>query len=162
MTTVIAGIGNIFNRDDGFGSEVAQRLLSRPVPADVRVEDYGIRGMHLALDLLEGCDLLVLIDAMSLDGEAGGDAPGTVFLLEPDPSGDGADALDAHLLDPQAVLRMVAGLGGEVGRVLVVGCQPADLDEGIGLSPPVTAAVAVAVRMVEDLIAERNAPCSVA
>ncbi len=156
MSTVIAGIGNIFNRDDGFGSEVAQRLLTRPMPADVRVEDYGIRGMHLALDLLEGCDLLVLIDAM-----AGSDGPGTLYLLEPDPSGTGAEPLDAHLLDPQAVLRMVAGLGGEVGRVLVVGCQPADLDEGIGLSAEVAAALEGAVRMVEDLIAERNAPCSV-
>ena len=157
MTTVIAGIGNIFNRDDGFGSEVAQRLLQRPVPADVRVEDYGIRGMHLALDLLEGCDLLILIDA--LDGD---DGPGTVYLLEPDPAGDGAEPLDAHLLDPQAVLAMVAGLGGVIGRVLVVGCQPADLDEGIGLSPVVAGSVDTAVGMVEDLIAERNASCSVA
>ncbi len=157
MSTVIAGIGNIFNRDDGFGSEVAQRLLQRPVPTDVRVEDYGIRGMHLALDLLEGCDLLILVDAL-----AGRDPPGTVTLLEPDPAGAGAEALDAHLLDPQAVLAMVAGLGGQIGRVLVVGCQPADLDEGIGLSPAVAASVDTAVGMIKDLIAERKAPCSVA
>lgn len=152
MSTVIAGIGNIFNRDDGFGSAVAQRLLERPVPAGVRVEDYGIRGMHLALDLLDGCDLLVLIDAL-----AGDEEPGTVTLFEPDPSGGAAEPLDAHLLDPKAVLARVTGLGGRIGRVLVVGCQPADLDEGIGLSPPVTASVDTAVRMVEDLIAERNA-----
>jgi len=157
MSTVVAGIGNIFNRDDGFGSAVAQELVQRPAPPDVRVEDYGIRGMHLALDLLDGCDLLVLIDAL-----AGDEPPGTVTLLEPDPAGGGAEPLDAHLLDPQAVLAMVAGLGGAIERVLVVGCQPADLDEGIGLSPPVAAAVATAVQMVEDLIAERNAPCSVA
>ncbi|MEQ1785794.1 MAG: hydrogenase maturation protease [Acidimicrobiales bacterium] len=155
--TVIAGIGNIFNRDDGFGSAVAQRLLERPMPDGVRVEDYGIRGMHLALDLLDGCDLLVLVDALASD-----DPPGTVCLLEPDAGGDGAGPLDAHLMDPQAVLRMVADLGGQVGRVLVVGCRPADLAEGIGLSPVVEAAVEPAVRMVEDLIAERNAPCPVA
>jgi hydrogenase maturation protease len=65
-------------------------------------------------------------------------------------------------MDPQSVLRMVADLGGEIGRVLVVGCPPADLADGIGLSPPVAAAVDPAVRVVEDLIAERNAPCSVA
>jgi hydrogenase maturation protease len=156
-STVIAGIGNIFNRDDGFGSAVAQELLQRPRPPGVRVEDYGIRGMHLALDLLEGCDLLVLVDAL-----AGDDPPGTVCLLEPDAAGPGAGPLDAHLLDPQAVLAMVAGLGAVIGRVLVVGCRPAYLGEGIGLSPPVAAAVDTAVAMVEDLITERNVPCSVA
>jgi hydrogenase maturation protease len=156
MTTVIAGIGNIFNRDDGFGSEVAQHLRTRRLPDDVRVEDYGIRGLHLALDLLEGCDLLILVDAVPSD-----DAPGTLRVLEPDPTGDGAEPLDAHRMDPQAVLQRVADLGGEIGRVLVVGCPPADLSEGIGLSSPVAAAVDRAVRMVEDLIAERSAPCFV-
>ncbi|MET0729319.1 MAG: hydrogenase maturation protease [Acidimicrobiales bacterium] len=157
MTTLVAGIGNIFNRDDGFGSEVAQRLRPTVRPPDVRVEDYGIRGMHLALDLLEGCDLLILVDAL-----ATGDPPGTICVLEPDPRGAGAPPLDAHLMDPQAVLAMVAGLGGELGRVVVVGCPPADLGEGIGLSPSVAAAVEPAARVVEKLIAERNTPCSVA
>jgi hydrogenase maturation protease len=157
MSTLVAGIGNIFFSDDGFGSEVAGRLVGRPLPADVRVEDYGIRGVHLALDLLEGCDLLVLIDAM-----ASGDEPGTVCVLEPDAAADEeAPPLDAHLMDPLAVLRMVAEMGGSVGRVVVVGCQPARLDEGIGLSAPVAAAVDTAVRTVEELIAERNASCSV-
>jgi hydrogenase maturation protease len=157
MTTLIAGIGNIFNSDDGFGCEVAQRLAGRPMPDDVRVVDYGIRGVHLALDLLEGYDLVVLVDALS-----GDDVPGTVCLLEPHPGTEDAEPLDAHRMDPQAVLAMVAELGGEIGRVLVVGCQPAELGEGIGLSPPVAAAVAPAVRMVEDLIAERGVRCSVA
>lgn len=158
-TTLVAGIGNIFNRDDGFGSEVAQRLGARPLPADVRVEDYGIRGMHLALDLLDGCDLLVLVDAL-----AGQEAPGTIRLLEPDADGGDAEPLDAHRLDPQAVLAMVAGLGGAIGRVLVVGCQPAELDEGMGLSPAVAAAVPLAIEVVEDIINnnERKIPCPVA
>lgn len=157
MTTLIAGIGNIFNRDDGFGSEVVRRLLARPLPTDVRVEDYGIRSVHLALDLLAGCDLLVLVDAMATD-----DPPGTVCVLEPDPTGAGAQPLDAHRMDPQSVLAMVAARGGTIGRVLVVGCQPADLGDGIGLSPTVAAAVDAAVRVVEDLIAERSTSCSVA
>ena len=157
MSTLVAGIGNIFNRDDGFGVEVAQRLVARPCPTDVRVEDYGIRGVHLALQMLEGYDLLVLIDAI-----AGTEPPGTVTVLEVDPVPDAAEPLDAHRMDPQSVLRLLAEMGGEVGRVLVVGCQPASLDEGIGLTPAVDAAVDVAVRVVDDLIAERNAPCSVA
>lgn len=159
--TLVAGIGNIFNGDDGFGVEVAQRLVTRAVPNDVRVEDYGIRGVHLALELLEGYDLLVLVDAMAL-----GEPPGTVALVEPAADDDCAEPLDAHSMDPRAVLAMVAEMGGKVGRVLVVGCQPANLEEGIGLSPAVTAAVDPAVRMVEDvltnLIAERNLPCPVA
>ena len=136
---------------------MAQRLLQRPAPPDVRVEDYGIRGMHLALDLLDGCDLLVLIDAL-----AGDEPPGTVTVLEPDPAGGGAEPLDAHLLDPQAVLAMVA----ETRRRRRAGARrrlPARRPRrGHRLSPAVAAAVDTAVRMVEDLIAERNAPCSVA
>jgi hydrogenase maturation protease len=156
MRTLVAGIGNIFNRDDGFGVEVAQRLLTRPQPADVRVEDYGIRGIHLALDLLGGYDLLVLVDVV-----AGADPPGTLCVLEPDLEA-GAEPLDAHRMDPQAVLGMVGEMGGEIGRVLIVGCQPCDLNEGIGLTAPVAAAVHVAVAIVEDLIAERYVRCSVA
>ena len=157
MRTLVAGIGNIFFGDDGFGSEVAQRLLRRPLPDGIRVEDYGIRGVHLALDLLDGCDLLVLVDAMP-----SGDAPGTVTVIEPEAGGgESAPPLDAHLMNPAAVLAMVTEMGGSIGRVLVVGCEPAELGEGIGLSPPVAAAVDVAVRTVEDLVAERKSPCSV-
>ena len=119
----------------------------------MRVEDYGIRGVHLAYELLDGYDLVVLVDALPRRRAAGHGC-----VLEPDVDGDDAPPLDAHLMDPIAVLAMVAELGGEIGRVLVVGCEPADVGEGIGLSPPVAAAVDAAVRMVEDLIAERNVP----
>ena len=156
MKTLVAGIGNIFNRDDGFGCEVARHLVVGPLPADVTVVDYGIRGLHLALDLLEGVDLLVLVDAM-----ATGDGPGTICVLEPDAETVDAEPLDAHRMDPHAVLSMVAELGGEVGRVVIVGCQPADIGEGIGLSSDVAAAVDPAVRLVEDLLAEGIDPCSV-
>ena len=114
------------------------------MPHDVRVEDYGIRGVHLALDLLEGYDLLVLVDAMPRRRTAR-----HRHRPRARPGAARREPLDAHRMDPQAVLAMVAELGGEVGRVLVVGCQPADLDEGIGLSPAVAAAVDVAVRVVE-------------
>lgn len=158
MKTLVAGIGNIFNSDDGFGVEVAQRLVGRPVPDDVRIEDFGIRGVHLALELLEGYDLLVLVDAMGL-----GEPPGTVAVVEPTADDDhDAGPMDAHRMDPLAVLAMVAEMGGEVGRVLVVGCQPADLAEGIGLTAPVAASVDTALRLVEDIIEERYVPCSVA
>ncbi len=158
--TLVAGIGNIFNGDDGFGSEVTRRLAGRPVPDGVHIEDYGIRGVHLAYELLEGYDLVVLVDALSR-----GEAPGTIFLLEPDVDLDDSPQLDSHQMDPRAVLRMVDELGGEIGRLLLVGCEPADVGEGNGLSPHVAAAVDDAARMVEhlmtqveQLIAEKEIP----
>jgi hydrogenase maturation protease len=153
--TLVAGIGNIFNGDDAFGSEVAQRLATRPLPEGVRVEDYGIRGVHLAYELLDGYDLLVLVDALPR-----GEPAGTVCVLEPDLNRDAefwgdVAPVDSHQLDPVAVLGMVAKLGGEIGRVLVVGCEPADVGDGMGMSPPVAAAVDEAVRLVEEILTER-------
>ena len=150
MKTLVAGIGNIFNSDDGFGVEVAQHLARRPQPDFVHVEDYGIRGVHLAYELLEGYDLVVLIDTIQR-----GDAPGTVYMVEPDPDVQ-HEPMDAHRMDPHAVLGMVARMGGEVGRCVVVGCEPANLDEGMGLSPPVQAAIEGAALMVEELIARKE------
>ncbi len=149
---LVAGIGNIFFSDDGFGSEVARRLAARPVPEGVKVVDFGIRGVHLAYELLDGYDVVILVDALPT-----GEPPGTISVLRPDPSdvaGDGATIVDAHSMAPRSVLAMVSDLGGRVDKVLVVGCQPADAGEGMGLSPPVAAAVDTAVAVVTDLIAE--------
>ncbi len=151
-----AGIGNIFFRDDGFGVEVANRLSRLAVPDCVRVEDYGIRGVHLAYELLEGYDALVLIDALPL----GDEPPGTVVVLEPDApplsdiGDDVAPVIDAHSMNPQVVLTTLANLGGSVGRILVVGCQPATVEEGMGLSEPVAAAVDRGVEIVSELLTE--------
>jgi hydrogenase maturation protease len=158
VKTLVAGIGNIFLGDDGFGVEVADRLSTGPLPPGVRVADFGIRGVHLAYELLEGYDALVLVDAVPM-----GESPGTVALIEPDldalarpdGAGDGeAPTMDAHSMNPAVVLGMLSGLGGRVDRVVVVGCQPANLDEGIGLSPPVAAAVDRAVEAVGEVLLE--------
>ena len=152
---LVAGIGNIFLGDDGFGVEVAARLVGRPMPDGVTVTDFGIRGVHLAYELLEGYDVLVLIDAMPM-----GERPGTLAVLEAEPppppeEGDDIAALvDAHSMSPAVVLGLLAGLGGSVGRVLVVGCEPAELDEAIGLSPPVAEAVDRAVELCTEVVAE--------
>ena len=152
-----AGIGNIFFSDDGFGVEVANRLACIPVPECVRVEDYGIRGVHLAYDLCDGYDALVIIDAMPM----GDEPPGTVVVLEPDvppPASEDDDEIapfmDAHTMSPLTVLTTLANLGGSVDRILVVGCQPATIEEGMGLSEPVAAAVDRAVEMVSELLTE--------
>ncbi len=146
---LVAGIGNMFLTDDGFGPEVVRRLAQEQLPASVRVVDYGIRGMHLAYDLLEGYDVLVLVDALPT-----GEHPGALTVLEV--SGDDVPAgtdLDAHDMNPVAVLSGLLNLGGMLPRTYVVGGRPADLGEGIGLSAPMLSAVPEAVRTVVDLVA---------
>lgn len=153
---LVAGVGNIFLSDDGFGVEVIARLRERELPEHVELVDTGIRGMHLAYQLLDGYDALVLVDAV-----ARGSDPGTLYVLEHDLDAphEGA-AFDAHGMDPAAVLAQLEGLASAmgldrpVGRVLVVGCEPASLDEGMGLSPAVAAAVEPAVDTVTTLVTQ--------
>jgi hydrogenase maturation protease len=157
--TLVACLGNIFLSDDGFGVEVARRLASEDLPEGTRVTDYGIRGMHLAYDLAEGWDATILVDAAQRGGE-----PGTVYVIEPErqQSTDGGTSpsltesmlFDPHGMQPDAMLGMTGMLGAEAGRVLVVGCEPASVTEGIGLSEPVAAAVDEAARVVMDLVRE--------
>ena len=155
---LVAGLGNLFLGDDGFGAEVVRWLVEpgqEPLPAGVRVVDYGIRGMHLAYDLLDGYDALVLVDALP-----GGGAPGTVTVLEVGPDDLGQDAqgqlgqgeLDAHGMDPVAVLTTLEKLGGTLPKTYVVGCRPASVAEGIGLSEPVRAAIPEAIAALRVLL----------
>ncbi len=155
---LVAGVGNIFLGDDGFGAEVARRLADADLPTGVQVADYGISGMHLAYDLADGCDMTILIDAAPRGGE-----PGTITVLEVgrDQRRDlaaaggpvqGSRLFDGHGMQPEVVFGVLGMLGGDPGRVLVVGCEPASLEPGIGLSEPVAAAVDEAARIVTDLI----------
>jgi hydrogenase maturation protease len=146
---LVAGVGNIFLGDDGFGVEVVTRMRHRPVPDGVKVADFGIRGVHLAYELLEGYDLVILVDAIGLK-----EKPGTITVLEPELDTEGEVLPDAHDLDPVAVMGLLTDLGGSIGRMLVVGCEPADIDERMGLSEPVEAAIDEAIRVVEELVQE--------
>jgi hydrogenase maturation protease len=155
---LVAGVGNIFLGDDGFGVEVARRLAAEELPEDVRVADFGIRGVHLAYELLDGYDTAILVDATPRGGP-----PGTVYVIEPEPpaardAGDPAAAplMDAHAMEPDAVLGLLDVLGGSGVRVLVVGCEPAEVTERIGLSEPVERAVGDAILMVRELLALRE------
>lgn len=145
---LIAGIGNIFFGDDAFGVHVAQRLASVTLPRRVTAVDYGIRGMHLAYEMLDGdYDTTIMVDAFPRRG-----TPGTLYLIEADPAACDGTAVDAHGMTPQAVLSLLLQLGGVPGRVLVLGCEPQLVEEGIGLSEPVTAAVDEAVRQLVELV----------
>lgn len=150
---LVAGIGNVFRGDDGFGSAVAKRLEQESFADGVEVADYGIRGVHLAYQLLEGYDLLVLVDAVPR-----GDLPGTVYVIEPDPVTDGTGSpVDGHDMSPELVLGLLPKLGGSVGRVLIVGCEPATAEPGMELSAPVEAAIDEAAARVRDIIAGARA-----
>jgi len=168
---LIACIGNIFFGDDGFGVEVARRLLSRKAgqyPEGVEVVDFGIRGIELAYTLLDDYDTLVLVDAVPRGG-----TPGTLYLIEPDLSGinpqqgleAGRVAIDSHSMDPVKVLAFARTLGARPIRTLLVGCEPShntitpggdeDYEEmQMGLSEPVGAAVDGALKMLDSLVEE--------
>lgn len=162
--TLVAGIGNIFLGDDGFGSAVARELATRDLPDGVEVADIGIRGVHLGYQLLDGYDTLVVVDALQR-----GEPPGTVTTLRTRladhlPSDDSSAPVDPHAMGPDAVLallaRLAASAGAAVDNVYVVGCEPACLDEGIGLSPAVEAAIPLATTTVVELLTPKESTCT--
>lgn len=172
---LVACVGNIFRSDDGFGSAVAARLRAweaaeppggdpdgwRVLADGARLVDFGIRSVHLTYELLDGYDALVLVDTVARQQGP----PGSVFVIEPDlgpadgtRAADGGDPdlpavlMDPHDLPPASALELVPTLGGYVDRILVVGVQPGSLDDGIGLTAPVAAAVEPAARTVVDVV----------
>src|SRR4051794_22357868 len=152
---LIAGVGNAWLSDDGFGGEVARRLADRGLPSGVSALDAGTGGLSLAYEVMRGYDALVLVDVSRQGGE-----PGTLYVMEvseqdvEDGIEDGA-VLDPHGMDPQTVLRFVRGVGGWPGRVVVVACEPAEVEEmGLELSEPVRAAVDRAVELVLTTVAD--------
>jgi hydrogenase maturation protease len=127
-----------------------RHVPSRAFDPRVRLVDYGIRGMHLAYDLLDGCGALVLVDALPSRG-----APGTVHVFEADHEKlSSAIGLDAHAMDPAAVFAGLNALGGTPPYTVVIGCEVDSVEERIGLSDAVAAAVPEAVRSVENVVAQ--------
>ena len=152
---LVAGVGNVFLRDDAFGVEVVRLLAERPQPPGVQIRDFGIRGVHLVYELLNGYDLFVLVDAAPR-----GEAPGTVAVLEVDLSEDrdAQPVIVAHSLTPDAIFGLLSSLGGHLGRSRVVACEPAEIDAGMGLSDPVQEALPHAVRTVEEILSVGLSP----
>ena len=154
---LIAGIGNAWMRDDGFGGRVAESLSAGDLPAGVSVFDFGTGGLDLAYEVMRGYDALLLVD-VSRQGEP----PGTLYVMEPDPADvdggieDGA-VIDPHAMDPQTVLRFVKAVGGWPGKVVVVACEPTGdgtAEMGLELSPEVAAAVDRAAELVLETVEE--------
>ena len=153
---LVAGIGNIFLADDGFGVEVVKRLAERELPEGVEVVDFGIRGLDLAYALQDGYEAVIFVDATPR-----GEEPGTVYVIEAEIEEEGEVALDTHGMDPVKVLRFARAMGAEPVRTLVVGCEPQLVLSGenyddmlMELSEPVRAAVGEAAKLVESLVKE--------
>jgi len=150
---LVAGIGNVFFGDDGFGVEVVRRLRERGCPDGVDIVDFGIRGLDLTYALLDGYDVAVLVDALPRGGP-----PGTLYVLEPDVATSDTPAIETHGMDPMKVLGLASALGGRLPALRIVGCEPAPPEEvgemAMGLSAAVAAAVPEAVHMVEALVTQ--------
>ncbi len=152
---LVAGVGNAWMRDDAFGGEVARRLEAAGVPSGVTVLDFGTSGLDLAYEVMRGYDAMLLVDATRQGG-----TPGTLYVMEParedvEGSIEDGEMLDPHDMNPQTVLRFVNATGGWPGKVLVIGCEPGDIDEpGLGLSPEVEGAVQRAMDLVLETIAD--------
>jgi hydrogenase maturation protease len=146
-------VGNAWMHDDGFGGEVVLRLEQRKLPPGVTVDDYGTGGLDLAYEVMRGYDALILIDVIE-----GGGPPGTLYVLEPEEAEIAAgiedgETIDPHAMDPQTVLRFVRAVSGWPGSVVVIACEPAEIDEpGLGLSREVQAAVPRAVELVLETV----------
>jgi hydrogenase maturation protease len=152
---LVAGVGNAWLQDDAFGGEVARRMEAEGVASGVTVMDFGTGGLDLAYEVMRGYDALVILDASRHGGE-----PGTLYVIEPDrdeiaPEIEDGEMIDPHAMDPATMLRFVRATGGWPGKVVVIGCEPGEVDEvGLGLTPPVAAAVDRAVELVRQTIAE--------
>jgi hydrogenase maturation protease len=165
MRVLVAGIGNVFLGDDGFGVEVARRLMREPVPPSVTVVDVGIRALHLAYELLDPPELLLIVDAVSR-----GQPPGTLYLIDVDAAGEpdiDADAEvdacivrgmlgNAHGITVSSVLATLRALGGTPPRTRLVGCEPAFVGAAMELSPVVAASVPRALTMVREAMREEG------
>lgn len=157
-SVLIAGVGNAWLRDDGFGGEVARRLTARAMPAGVSVMDAGTGGLDLAYEVMRGYDALVIVDVSQQGG-----TPGTLYVMEADEASvpgaiEDGDTINPHGMDPQTVLRFLKAAGAWPGRVVVVACEPEAVEAmGWGLSDSVRPAVDRAVEVVLETVAELRA-----
>lgn len=162
---LVAGIGNVFLADDGFGVAVAQCLAERTLPVGVDVRDFGIRGMDLAYAMQNPYDAVIMIDTAQR-----GEKPGTLCIIDAATDADAQVGIDTHGMDPVKVLALARALGRVPPRVFVIACEPERIISGerwdemeMALTAPVQRAVDEAVPIVEQLIEDlqrRNEPLS--
>ena len=157
MKVLIAGMGNELRGDDGFGVAVARLLAERDLGAEITVREFGIGGVHLGQELLAGYDALLIVDAVHRSSE-----PGTIHLLEPEvpdlaglPDAVKRDFLaDMHWADPSRAMILAKALGALPSRVLILGCEPHDLDDlSLVLTPAVSGSLPRALEAIDGALA---------
>jgi len=151
---LVAGVGNVLRGDDAFGCEVARRLAARRLPGGVRVVDFGLAGIHLVYELLDGgYDRLILVDDW-----ARGEPPGTLTLLEPAVDTgplpeDAGESPDPNGMDPFTVLQLLRRFDARPPHTFVLVCEPVTTEWTMELSEPVAHAVDEAVELLSKLVA---------
>jgi hydrogenase maturation protease len=123
---LILGIGNLLWADEGFGVRAVEALHREyEFPANVKLVDGGTQGLYL-MEHVAAADILVVFDAIDY-----GLPPGAVKLVEGRevPAFMGAKKLSLHQTGFQDVLAAVELIGKAPGRLLLVGVQPAALDD---------------------------------
>ena len=155
MKVLVSGMGNDLCRDDGFGIEAVRRFAATSPREDVRVIESGIAGVALVHELMDGYDMLIIVDATDRGGK-----PGTIYLLEMDVPlvAELSDEVraeftaDMHYTVPSKALILARALDVLPPRVFLLGCQPAEQGLGMGLSAPVERGVTQAVEELGRLL----------
>ena len=141
---VVLGIGNLLWADEGFGVRCVEALAERwRFGSNVQVVDGGTQGLYL-LQHVQAATHLLIFDAVDY-----GLGPGTLKLVEDDevPRFLGAKKMSLHQTGFQEVLALARLAGPWPRRVLLVGCQPADLEDfGGSLTAPLKAALEPALQ----------------
>ena len=140
---LVAGMGNVLRGDDGFGIRVVQRLAAMDLPPHVEVYEAGGAGIALAQKLMDGFDLCIIVDAA-----ARGSVPGTLCCIEPEICAQ-PRSIGMHEQEPSKVLALARALHALPPKVLLIGCEPKEIDDlREELSLPVAAAIEPAVQRI--------------
>jgi hydrogenase maturation protease len=148
---LVLGIGNVLWADEGFGVRCVEDMAERyRFPAHVRLLDGGTQGLYL-LPFLEEADALIVFDAVDY-----GLAPGEMKIVEGDevPAFLGAKKMSLHQTGFQDVIATARLMGYCPERLLLIGCQPEELEDfGGGLRDVVAARIDPAIAIALDQLA---------
>jgi len=148
--TLILGVGNILQSDDGLGVYIVNRMIDSAVqlPPHVEVIDGGTAGFDL-LPLMKGKKKIIIVDALKT-----GDAPGSLYRFTPEHIVSSGPGLSLHDVGIGEVLRALK-LMGEDPEIHIIGIVPEDITTtDIGISSVVRQTVPRAIAHILDAVSE--------